>query len=120
MNSRARVELGKLGERIAAEYLSGKGLRIEGRNCRIGHSDIDILARDGDTLVFVEVRTKIKTDRGMPEDTFTFGKLKRMKQTAAGYLARYEIDGPARLDAICLVLDFQGGIRHLKHYEGVG
>lgn len=120
MSSRDRVELGIRGEIIAVEHLEAKGYSLVGRNCRIGHSDIDILARDGGTLVFVEVRTKLKIDRGMPEETLTWKKLRRMKQTASYYLARNRIDTEARLDAICIVLDLSGNIRHLNHYVGVG
>lgn len=120
MSTADRVELGRLGESLAADYLESEGMTVLDRNCRVGHSDIDILARDGDTLVFVEVRTKLKTDRGMPEETLTYGKLKQMKKTAGYYLAVKGIECPSRLDALCIVLDPFGAVRHLKHYRGVG
>lgn len=120
MNNRDRVELGIKGEDIAADYLREKGYDILCRNYRIGHSDIDILARESDTLVFVEVRTKLKIDRGMPEETITYRKLQQMKQTAGYYLAINRIESPARLDALCIVLDTTSAIKHLEHYIGVG
>jgi putative endonuclease len=77
-DSRARVELGIKGEELAATFLEESGFRIVKRNSRIGHSDIDILAFDGDTLVFIEVRTKLKIDRGMPEETLTKKKMQQL------------------------------------------
>jgi putative endonuclease len=105
---------------MAAAYLESLGMEILGRNIMIGHSDIDILSREGDCYVFVEVRTKLKVDRGMPEETLTYSKLKRMNRTATLYLAKHNIEAPSRLDAVCLVLDYKGGIRHMKHYRAVG
>ncbi|MBI9098988.1 MAG: YraN family protein, partial [Spirochaetaceae bacterium] len=85
INTRDKVELGKKGEELASVFLEDLGYRIIKRNKQIGHSDIDILAQDKETLVFVEVRTKSRIDRGMPEETLTRIKLERMKKTAELY-----------------------------------
>ena len=119
-NSRDKVELGIKGENIAVSFLEVAGYRILKRNDRIGHSDIDILAQDGETLVFVEVRTKSTVDRGMPEETLTRKKLQRMKKTAELYIGWNRYEGVARLDAVCIVVDKTGNIKHLEHYIGVG
>lgn len=118
--SRYRVELGKKGETLAADFLMNQGYRILKRNKQIGHSDIDILAQDGKTLVFVEVRTKSKSDRGMPEETLTKKKLKRMKNTAELYMGIYHYEGLARLDAVCIIIGRNDSVSHLEHYIGVG
>ncbi|MCK5153743.1 MAG: YraN family protein [Spirochaetales bacterium] len=115
-----KVELGRKGEEIASGFLEDKGYIIIKRNYMIGHSDIDILARNKEFLVFVEVRTKSKKDRGMPEDTLTKKKLHRMKNTAELYIAFNHYEGLARLDAVCIILDDSDHIKHLEHYEGVG
>ena len=119
-NSRSKIELGMKGEYLAVEFLKKSGYRILKRNHRIGHSDIDILAQDEETLVFVEVRTKSRDDRGMPEDTLTAKKLRQMKKTAEIYLVFNHFEGPARLDAVCIVLDETDRIKHFEHYIGVG
>ena len=119
-SSREKIELGIKGEDLAESFLKEIGYRILKRNYRIGHSDIDILAKDESTLVFIEVRTKSMEDRGMPEDTLTAKKLRRMKKTAELYMAFNHYEGSARLDAVCIVLDKTGRIRHFKHYMGVG
>ncbi len=117
---RTKIELGILGEEIAAERIEKAGYQILKRNCRIGHSDIDILARDGDVLVFVEVRTKSRKDRGMPEDSLTKKKLSRMRRTAELYIAWNHFQGAARLDAVCIVINDFNRITHFEHYIGVG
>ncbi|MCK5199587.1 MAG: YraN family protein [Spirochaetales bacterium] len=119
-SSGQKIELGKKGEDIAAGFLEDSGYQILKRNYRIGHSDIDILAQDEEYLVFVEVRTKSKEDRGMPEDTLTVKKLRRMKNTAELYIAFNHYGGLARLDAVCIILDDSDSIKHLEHYVGVG
>ena len=119
-NTKSKIELGKKGEELAALYLKEKGYQILKQNYMIGHSDIDILARNKKFLVFVEVRTKSKNDRGMPEDTLTKKKLRRMKNTAELYIAVNHYEGLARLDAVCIILDVSDNINHLEHYEGVG
>ncbi len=119
-NSGKKIELGKKGEEIAAGFLKDAGFKILKRNYMIGHSDIDILAKYNEFLVFVEVRTKSKDDQGMPEDTLTKKKLRRMKNTAELYIAFNHYEGPARLDAVCIILDNSDRINHLEHYEGVG
>jgi putative endonuclease len=115
-----KIILGKKGEDIAENYLINQGYQILKRNFRIGHSDIDILARHNKYLVFVEVRTKSKADNGMPEDTLTKKKLRRMKNTAELYIAFNNYEGLARMDAICIILDDYDEIGHLEHYTGVG
>ena len=119
-SSGKKIELGRNGENIAADFLEDTGYQILKRNYMIGHSDIDILAKKDEFLVFIEVRTKSKGDRGMPEDTLTGKKLRRMKNTAELYIAFNHYEGLARMDAVCIILDDSGSVRHLEHYEGVG
>ncbi|MDA3957890.1 YraN family protein [Oceanispirochaeta sp.] len=118
--NRDKIELGIKGECLAEEYLKDRGYEIVSRNERVGHSDIDILAREGEVLVFVEVRTKSDGDRGMPEETLTERKLIRMKKTAELYIAFHRYQGAARMDGICLILNKENEIHHFKHYRGIG
>ncbi len=117
--SREKIDLGIRGEDLAEEYLTDRGYAVIARNERIGHSDIDILAREGETLVFVEVRTKSVRDRGMPEETLNQKKLNRMRKTAELYMAFKHYNGEARLDAVCIVLEGNSRVTHFEHYKGV-
>jgi len=115
-----RIELGAKGEDIAEQYLRDAGYKIVKRNCRVRHSDIDVLASRDDTLVFVEVRTKSNSNYGMPEESITKTKLRQMKKTAEIYLAFHEWIGSVRMDAICIILEESGKVTHFQHYSGVG
>jgi putative endonuclease len=81
--------LGKQGEDRAARYLKRAGYRIEERNVRLGRFEVDIIARDGDTLCFVEVRTRTDADPVPPEDTIQKTKRNHMIEAARRYLAQH-------------------------------
>ena len=115
-----KVDLGRKGEDLAEQYLIDKGYRILQRNEQVGHSDIDILAREGETLIFVEVRTKSNGNRGLPEETLNRAKLKQMRKTAEVYMAKKKYRGPARMDAVCIILQEGVNITHFEHYKGIG
>ncbi len=119
-DNRQKVDLGRKGEDLAEQYLIDRGYTILQRNEQVGHSDIDILARQGETLVFVEVRTKSDGNRGMPEETLNYSKLKQMRKTAEIYMAKKKYRGPARMDAVCILLPAGGGVTHFEHYKGIG
>ena len=115
-----KVDLGRKGEDLAEQYLIDQGYTILQRNEQVGHSDIDIMATEGQTLVFVEVRTKSNSNRGMPEETLNNTKLQRMRKTAEIYMAFKKYTGPARLDAVCIILEGGAKVTHLEHYKGIG
>ena len=88
MPADARHGDGRAAEAIAAEHLSGHGLAIVERNVRSRHGEIDIVARDGDTLVFVEVRLRRPGRFGGAAGSITAAKRARMTAAAGEYLAR--------------------------------
>jgi putative endonuclease len=115
-----RHHLGRLGERLAAEHLERRGCSIVARNHRTRHGEIDLIALDGDTMVFVEVKTR--RGRGDPWDALHDAKRSQVRRMAAAYLA----DGPTgrpraallRFDAIGVVVDARGHLTRLDHLEG--
>jgi putative endonuclease len=84
-HTRAR---GRIGEELAVEYLREQGYRIVARNfrCRVG--ELDIVAMDGDALVFVEVRSKRSARHGTPAETVNAAKQHRLARVAGVYLSR--------------------------------
>jgi len=84
-------ELGKLGENLAVEYLQREGLKVIVRNYRCPKGEMDIIAWDGDCLVFVEVRSRTSSYRGTAEESVVFSKLKRLKAIAIYYLMEQNI-----------------------------
>lgn len=99
------ISLGKLGERIAANYLSSKGYRIIEMNFHKRWGEIDIVALDEDTLVFVEVKTRMEFDRISPEESITPWKIRTLKRTALFYKnLHHELPELLRIDFVGIVL----------------
>ena len=79
--------LGAEGEAIAARHLVAHGCRIVERNYRYHRNEIDIIALDGETLCFIEVKTRASLDKGHPAESVTARKRKEIIRAASGYLA---------------------------------
>jgi putative endonuclease len=86
-----RQELGKDGEALACAELEARGYAILERRYRSRHGEIDVIARDGDTLVFVEVRRKSAVGYGFAAESVTRDKQRRIIRMALDYLARAEL-----------------------------
>jgi len=106
--------LGHRGENIAARFLRNLGYKIIVRNFRCDVGEIDIVARDGKTLVFVEVKTR-EYDDPTPEEQVNAVKMNQITKAGKFYLSRYGIpQPPARFDVIAIVWPKNGSpqIRH--------
>lgn len=115
----ARRALGEFGERVAAHHLEAAGLRVVARNVRVPGGEIDLLAEDGDELVFVEVRARRAADGGAAE-SITAPKRRQMWRCAATYCEQHAIPlERARLDAICIDLDARGAVASVAHLRGI-
>jgi putative endonuclease len=97
-----RSVAGAQAEELAAAFLAGQGLAIVGRNFRRRRGEIDIVARDGDTLVFVEVRLRRNTRFGGAAESITAAKKARLVAAAGLYLSRLPRTPPCRFDAVLL------------------
>ena len=93
---------GARAEALAAEYLMRQGLAIVARNFRTRFGEIDLIARDGRTLVFVEVRMRRSTGYGGAAESITPRKRARLVAAANGYLALLGREPPCRFDAILM------------------
>ena len=98
-----RQQLGKLGENLAVEELESRGYAILERRYRTRHGEIDIVARDGDTLVFVEVKARVTSEFGTAAEAVTRQKQLRLARMAREYLALAGIaDRPCRFDVVAI------------------
>ena len=104
-----RQNLGKWGETLAANWLSGQGLQILARNVRTPYGELDVIARQKDVLVFVEVKTRTNTMFGMPEASITPKKKKHLHDAAVFYLQEKATDfsGDWRVDVVAILTDSQ-------------
>ena len=89
---RHNQRVGKWGEESAVEHLTQRGCEIVGRNVRTPYGEIDIIARQGDSVIFVEVKTRTSNNMGLPEESITARKREHMIACAEHYAAEHEID----------------------------
>jgi len=95
---------GKIGEDLAAKYLAGKDYYILARNYHSRFGEIDIIASDGSTIVFVEVKTRTQNQFGTPLEAITKNKISKMVKTSQFYLSsRNLFSNSYRFDAIEII-----------------
>ena len=111
------IGIGKLGEKIASTYLIQKGLKIEKMNFRSGRfGEIDIIAEDKGTLVFVEVKTRRTLAFGRPEEAVNKAKLRKMEKAALFYVSANSIEKLCRFDVVAVYLmESHVKIEHFKN-----
>jgi len=98
-----RTTRGEEGEGLAREFLCNEGLAILETNYRFGHGEIDIIARDGETLVFCEVKTRHNDSFGDPEYALTKRKQGQIRQVARGYLYEHDLtEQMCRFDVVAI------------------
>jgi putative endonuclease len=96
-----RQQLGKSGEDLAVAELERRGYAILARRYRTRHGEIDVVARDGETTVFVEVKARTTGEFGGPAVAVTPWKQRRLVSMATDYLARHRLtDRPCRFDVV--------------------
>lgn len=110
--------LGRHGEQLAVTYLTARGIRVLDRNWRCAEGEIDIVARDGNALVVVEVKTRSGRRHGTAYEAVTAEKLLRLRTLAGRWLAaQAERFDSVRVDVIAL--ERFAGDFSLRHERGV-
>lgn len=108
---------GTAGEATAARFLEGAGYRILDRNFRIRTGEVDIVARDGPTTVFVEVKRRENPGHGAAAEFVTPSKMRRVVSAARAWAARHGVtETPIRFDVIGI--DLIDGHERIAHYKG--
>lgn len=113
----SRKQLGAAGERHAELYLEEAGYRIIARNWRCRSGEIDLIAREGDILVVVEVRTRSSKARfGTPQESIDARKQQQVMETAQVYLYQQRLHNyQVRFDVISVFTDKQGNMKDIEH-----
>ena len=115
--SRARQTLGKTGEDLACRELERRGYAIVARRYRRRGGELDIIARDGATLVFVEVKAREGRTFGEAAEAVTRLKRRRIARLALDYVTRHRLSGcPCRFDVVSI--QFDSGKPVLEVYQG--
>lgn len=115
-------QLGRRGEDLAARHLTRQGMVVLARGYRTSQGEVDLICRDGDRLVFVEVKTR---RAGQPAEAVDLAKQRRLTLAALHYQRRYGLlDTPARFDVVAIVWPDDRGrpaITHIQNaFEAVG
>lgn len=97
------INFGNYGEDLAVKYLKDLGYKILERNYRIRGGEIDIVARDKEFLVFVEVKARWSHEYGLPSESITPWKIRALKKTAVFYCVKVKWkNGPYRIDLVSI------------------
>lgn len=116
--TRTRVSLGRWGEQLAEQKLTASGYAILARNYRCRAGEIDLIARAGETLVFVEVRTRRGEAFGLPEASLTRPKRQHLIAAAESYLQANQLTEAAwRIDVVAVELSSQGNLLRVDIIE---
>ncbi|WP_093883911.1 YraN family protein [Syntrophus gentianae] len=99
------LQTGKIGEEMAAAYLEAAGYRILERNYRCPFGEIDIIAQEGDTLVFVEVKSRRSENYGLPQLAVGPEKQRRISKISLFYLQSHRLEpSDVRFDVVAILL----------------
>lgn len=116
----SRAEIGALGEQLAVDHLRGLGLQIVERNWRCRYGELDVVAADGRTLVFVEVKTRTGDQFGGAVAAVTPAKVRRLRRLAGLWLAEHRDAWAAvRLDVVAITIG-RRRTPEITHVQGVG
>lgn len=110
--------LGRSGEEVALRYLKKKNFRIVAQGFRFQRGEIDIIAYDRNTLVFIEVKTRSSREFGPPEESVTPSKQRQIRKMAQGFLALHHIkDVECRFDVLSLMKrrENEYSVLHIKN-----
>ena len=112
-----RKALGEAGENLSCIYLEQNGFKLLERNWRCRSGEADIIAREEDTLVFIEVKTRSHSKCGLPEDSITARKRARYEDIAINYLMERQFpSSKVRFDVISIIL-FSEQKAFLRHHR---
>lgn len=116
--ARAKDAVGAYGERVAVEYLIQRGMRLIERNWRCSAGEIDAVLRDGEALVFCEVKTRRGVGYGQPYEAVGYRKIARLRRLASMWMAQRETHArEVRFDVVS-VLPQMSGAAQVEHLRG--
>ena len=118
MTDRRHTGLGEHGEKLAEQHLVELGMTVVERRHRTRRGEIDLVCRDGGTLVFVEVKTRRSDRAGAPFESITSAKQRRLTRLALTYLKQHDLlDFPARFDVVGILFEDDSEIPRIDHYR---
>ncbi len=115
-----KIKIGKFGQQLAGQFLLKKGYQLLTENYYSKEGEIDIVAKDNDQYVFVEVKTRRTLDFGAPEEAVNKNKINKIIITANKYLAEHDINTDNwRIDIVAILIKKQVKKAQINHYKAV-
>lgn len=112
-------KIGDRGERVAREYLQKKGYKFLNANYRNRYGELDLVMKDKDVVVFVEVKTKSGDSFGKPEEMVSRWKLNQIKRMGVSWIQEYGWERSVRVDVVGVVMDYGGSVESVRHWDNV-
>jgi len=112
--------LGRYGERVAADHLVAQGMVVLDRNWRCDEGELDLVLRDGATMVACEVKTRTSNDHGTPHEAITDAKLTRLRRLAVRWVEAHDVHPPETRVDLVAVLRPRTGPALVEHVRGIG
>jgi putative endonuclease len=109
-----KTEKGKLGEKIALDYLVSKGFSILHQNYRFSHSEIDFICIKDNTLIFIEVKYRTSLEFGYPEQAINSNKINKIKKASENFIFEYNWTGSIRFDVLAITQLEELEIYHIE------
>jgi len=110
--------LGQRGERAAERHLRRSGYRIVARGDRSKWGELDLIAVDGETVVFVEVKTRDGQDAGHPSEAVNLTKRRKLTRLAVSFLKRHGLlESPARFDVVAVTWPQDARRPQIEHFK---
>jgi putative endonuclease len=120
MPKKDNLTTGTLGEKIAYQYLTSRGYKIIEKNFHKRYTEIDIVALDGQTVVFVEVKTRRGNLYGSGEEAITPWKLKTLKRSAQYYMLLHpRLSSSIRIDIVSINLSCENKVEKINLYKNI-
>jgi len=111
--TKERLDLGRLGEDLALKKIRSLGYKCIARNYRCPLGEVDLVARDGDTLVFIEIKTRRGRSLGYAKESITKGKRRQLSKVALAYMKSHGVaDARSRFDVVAVHI--RGGITEIE------
>lgn len=114
-----KPDIGRWGEDVACWYLATRQhYSIEARHVTSRFGEIDIIALDGDSLVFVEVKTRLGLDFGLPEEAVGYHKRRKLKRAILAYLSQNKVE-KFRIDVVAITYYKDKGAVNIRHHKSL-
>ena len=115
-----KIKIGKFGQQLAAQFLLKKGYQLLASNYHCQAGELDLILIDNQQIVFVEVKTRLSTDFGLPEEAINQTKKEKLYQASLDYLEQEQINHDNwRIDCLAIEIDKHNKKAKIRHHKNI-